>query len=90
MPLLMVVPPTMHPLPIPSPSTKVMTPFFSSFFSHVSLYRRKMIRWGLFFFLGGGGGVSAQNVSAPYENPRPPVPPHWKNPSYATDTVVKS
>ena len=39
-----------------------------------------------FFFWGGGGRGSAQNVSAPYENPRPlacPIP-HLKNRSYAT------
>ena len=37
-----------------------------------------------FFFFWGGGGLSAQNVSAPYQNPRPPSGPPWKNPSYAT------
>ena len=28
--------------------------------------------------------LSAQHFSAPYENPRPPSAPYWKNPSYAT------
>ena len=70
-------------LPIP---TEVITCFACLL---VSLYRRKirtLFRWGFFFLAGGGVGLSTKSFSAPYENPSPPppVPPYWKNSSYAT------
>ena len=57
-----------------------------TFYFLVSLFRLKKSSFfgEALFFLGGGG--SAQNVSAPYENPRPlacPLP-HLKNRCYAT------
>ena len=65
----MVVPPGPPP-----PPTKVMTFFFWI----VSLSE---IEDSFFFW---GGGLSAENVSAPLRKPKAPSAPHWKNPSYAT------
>ena len=63
--------------PIPR---EVMTFFFFFFFLLVSFFRRKMRTFflGDDFCWGGGGGGSTQNLSAPYENPRPPSAPLLK------------
>ena len=52
---------------------------FSSFFLSFFFF---------FFFFLGGGACQLKMLVPPYENPKPPVPPHWKNPSYATDWVA--
>ena len=69
-------------------------PFFASVFFCLSACSAG--KWGPFFFFGGGGGggggLSAQNFSAPpppTKTQGPPVPPHWKNPSYATVLSVR-
>ena len=79
------------PTPIP---TELMTLFFFFFACLlVSMFRRKTRTFlgedffFFFFFFFGGGDLSAQNVSAPLQKPKPPPPPsapYWKNPSYAT------
>ena len=73
-------------VPTPTPRQKWWLFFF--FFLLVSFFTGKCGPvWLRTFLKGGGGGLSAQNVSAPQRNPKappPPVPPYWKNPSYAT------
>ena len=78
-----MVPP---PPPLSPPLTKVIT-----FFCVPACFAGK---WGPIlgedFFLGGGGGGACQLKKfgwcppPPTKTQGPPVPPHWKNPSYAT------
>ena len=89
--VIMVVPAHSHSHPYRSDD-------FVGFFFACQLVPPEYEGWGPFgvriylffifylFFILFFGGMSAQNFSAPYKDPRPPppVPPYWKNPSYAT------